>query len=44
MLNSNQDELKHLVRNEYLTIEIYSWNGDSLLLDAGKITEKQGSS
>lgn len=42
MLNSNQDELKHLVRNEYLTIEIYSWNGDSLLLDAGKITEKTG--
>nr|WNM55785.1 tail protein [Staphylococcus phage S-CoN_Ph37] len=42
MINADQDELKHLVRNEYMTIELYSWNGDSLLVDAGKISEKTG--
>lgn len=42
MINANQDELKHLIRNEYMTIELYSWNGDSLLVDAGKISEKTG--
>lgn len=42
MINADQDELKHLVRNEYMTIELYSWNGDSLLVDAGKISEQTG--
>lgn len=42
MMNAQIDELKHLIRNEYLTVEVYSWNGDSLLLDAGKITERTG--
>lgn len=38
----SQDELRHLVRNEYLTIELYSWNGDTLLIDAGKIRTDTG--
>jgi hypothetical protein len=42
MVDIKKPELKHLIRNEYFTIECYSWNGDSLLLDAGKITEKTG--
>lgn len=37
-----QPEMRHLVRNEYMTIELYNWNGDSLLLDAGKLDEKTG--
>lgn len=39
---SQQDELRHLVRNEYLTVELYSWNGDTLLIDAGKIRTDTG--
>ncbi len=42
MINATQDELKHLVRNEYMTIELYTWNGDVLLIDAGKISVKTG--
>ena len=38
----SQDELRHLVRNEYVTIELYSWNGDTLLIDAGKIKTDTG--
>lgn len=38
----SEDELKHLVRNEYLTIELYSWNGDALLIDAGKVSTDTG--
>lgn len=41
-LGVNQDELRHLVRNEYMTVELYSWNGDALLIDAGKIKENTG--
>lgn len=37
-----KDELRHLVRNEYVTIELYSWNGDALLIDAGKIKTDTG--
>lgn len=36
------DHLKHLVRNEYFTIECYDWNGGVLLIDAGKISEQTG--
>lgn len=42
MVSINQPELRHLIRNEYMTIELYSWNGDSLLLDAGKIRTDTG--
>src|SRR5699024_3095517 len=41
-LGVNQDELRHLVRNEYMTVELYSWNGDALLIDAGKIKTDTG--
>lgn len=37
-----EDRFKHLIRNEYFTIECYDWGGGSLLLDAGKITEETG--
>lgn len=42
LFSVEQDELKHLIRNEYVTIELYSWDGDSLLLDAGKISSDIG--
>lgn len=38
----NEPHLKHLVRNEYFTIECYDWGGGSMLLDAGKISESTG--
>lgn len=38
----SQDELRHIVRNEYVTIELYSWNGDALLIDAGKVRTDTG--
>ena len=41
-LGVSQDELRHLVRNEYMTVELYSWNGDALLIDAGKIKTDTG--
>lgn len=40
--SQDNDALKHLVRNEYLTIELYSWDGDSLLLDAGHLPQDTG--
>lgn len=42
LIDIERDELKHLIRNEYMTIELYSWDGDSLLLDAGKLPEDTG--
>lgn len=42
LIGVTQDELRHLVRNEYVTIELYNWNGDALLLDAGKIRTDTG--
>lgn len=42
LLGVSQDELRHLVRNEYMTVELYSWNGDALLIDAGKIKTDTG--
>lgn len=41
-LGVSQPELRHLVRNEYMTVELYSWNGDALLIDAGKIKTDTG--
>jgi len=41
-LGVSQPELRHLVRNEYMTVELYSWNGDALLIDAGKIKTGTG--
>lgn len=42
MVDINEPHYKHLLRNEYFTIELYTWNGDSLLIDAGKISEDTG--
>lgn len=42
LLAIREDRYKHLIRNEYFTIECYDWGGGSMLLDAGKITEKTG--
>uniref|UniRef100_A0AB39U203 Tail fiber n=1 Tax=Staphylococcus phage vB_SauP_PSK TaxID=3240362 RepID=A0AB39U203_9CAUD len=42
MMLSKKDEFKHMIRNEYMTIELYDWNGNTMLLDAGKISEKTG--
>ena len=42
LVSIKEDRYKHLVRNEYFTIECYDWGGGSLLLDAGKITEQTG--
>ena len=41
-LGVTEDELQHLVRNEYVTVELYSWNGDVMLIDAGKIKKSTG--
>ena len=41
-LGVTEDELQHLVRNEYVTVELYSWNGDAMLIDAGKIQKSTG--
>lgn len=41
-LGVTEDELQHLVRNEYVTVELYSWNGDVMLIDAGKIQKSTG--
>lgn len=35
-------EDKHLLRSEYTTTEIYSWDGQSLLIDNGLLNEKTG--
>lgn len=42
MVGIDQPHLRHLIRNEYFTIECYDWSGGSLLLDAGKIKEDTG--
>ncbi|AAO83866.1 tail protein [Staphylococcus phage phi44AHJD] len=42
MMLSKKDEFKHMIRNEYMTIEFYDWNGNTMLLDAGKISQKTG--
>lgn len=41
-LGVTEDELQHLVRNEYVTVELYTWNGDAMLIDAGKIQKSTG--
>lgn len=42
LVDLNYPEYQHLLRNEYFTFELYSWNGDNLLLDGGKIPEDTG--
>ena len=38
----DNDALKHMVRNEYMTVELYDWDGGSLLLDAGLLPTDTG--
>lgn len=42
MVDIEKPHLRHLIRNEYFTIEVYDWSGGSMLLDAGKIKENTG--
>lgn len=39
-LDVNED--KHLLRNEYTTTEIYTWDGQQLFIDNGQLTNKYG--
>ncbi len=39
-LNATQE--KHLLRNEYATFEIYSYNGQNVNIDLGKLDEQTG--
>lgn len=39
-LDVNED--KHLLRNEYTTSEIYSWDGQQLFIDNGQLTDTYG--
>lgn len=41
MFDLNDNE-KHLLRSEYTTTEIYSFNGQSLLIDNGKLSYRHG--
>ena len=36
------DEDKHLLRNEYTTTEVYTFNGDQLFIDNGLLSDKYG--
>src|SRR5699024_3852060 len=36
------EEDKHLLRNEYTTSEVYTFNGDQLFIDNGQLSDKYG--
>lgn len=38
----DEEEEKHLLRNEYTTTEIYTYNGQQLFVDNGDLSEKYG--
>src|SRR5699024_7010836 len=42
MFGLDPEEDKHLLRNEYRTTEVYTFNGDSLYIDNGQLSEKYG--
>src|SRR5699024_8499818 len=42
MFGLDPEEDKHLLRNEYTTTEVYTFNGDSLYIDNGQLSEKYG--
>ena len=42
MFNLDTDEDKHLLRNEYTTTEVYTFNGDQLYIDNGQLSDKYG--
>ena len=42
LFNLDPDEDKHLLRNEYTTTEVYTFNGDQLFVDNGLLSDKYG--
>ena len=42
MFNLDPAEDKHLLRNEYTTTEVYTFNGDQLYIDNGQLSDKYG--
>lgn len=42
MYNLDPVEDKHLLRNEYTTTEVYTFNGDQLYIDNGQLSDKYG--
>lgn len=42
MFNLDPNEDKHLLRNEYTTTEVYTFNGDQLYIDNGQLSDKYG--
>ena len=42
MFNLDPIEDKHLLRNEYTTTEVYTFNGDQLYIDNGQLSDKYG--
>lgn len=42
MYNLDPVQDRHLLRNEYGTLELYNYSGDSLYLDLGKLSESKG--
>src|SRR5699024_10686249 len=42
LFNLDPDEDKHLLRNEYTTSEVYTFNGDQLFIDNGLLSDKYG--
>lgn len=39
MFNLDENQDRHLLRNEYGTVELYNYSGESLYLDLGKLSE-----
>ena len=42
MYGLDPDDEAHLLRNEYGTVELYTYSGDTLFLDLGKINDRVG--
>ena len=42
LFNLDPNEDKHLLRNEYTTTEVYTFNGDELFIDNGQLSDKYG--
>src|SRR5699024_12627823 len=42
LFNLDPNEDKHLLRNEYTTTEVYTFNGYELFIDNGQLSDKYG--
>ena len=42
IFNLDSEEDKHLLRSEYTTTEVYTWDGHQLFIDNGQLSEKYG--